>query len=189
MCSILRSIEFQRKRFDRTPLSPYQRRDFDVSELHDDTHEGTEKCLRTRVRNHAHTRLHTDSCTEIYTRTPGTDKKKQSNPPTCTESFASRSLGLASCFPCRHVAGFLQWCVRKNTSLIRYKRQPTRSHPSILPLLYNSALLLCPHATQRSHRDPKRSSAARLTRVCNCPRKAIAPTAQMGRSGSGTSLA
>ena len=45
-----------------------------------------------------------------------------------------------------------------------------------------------PTPPQRSQPNPKRSSVGRLTRVSNCPRKAIAPTAHMGRSGSGTSL-
>ena len=62
-------------------------------------------------------------------------------------------------------------------------------HATILPFyrpqLYNCTI---PTPPQRSHRNPIPSSAARSTRVSNCPRKAIAPTAHMGRSGSGTSL-
>ena len=43
-----------------------------------------------------------------------------------------------------------------------------------------------PTPPQRSRHNPEQSSVARFTRVSNCPRKVIAPTAHMGLSGSGT---
>ena len=78
------------------------------------------------------------------------------------------------------------WC-HANAAL---KHSTSHYHPSILHFatlqLYPTALPT--HPSQRSHRYHKRSSAARLTRVSTCPRKAIAPTARMDRSGSGMSL-
>ena len=124
-------------------------------------------------------------------------RQKQSDPPTCTDSFTLVSLDRVPSAPFRHVAEFLQWCARKFTSCVQSSISAMRTLPNTLSKLtlmlptFRSAL---PNFTdlhplpppQRSRRNPKRSSAARLTRVSNCPRKAIAPTVRMERSGSGT---
>ena len=170
---------------ERAP-SPYQGCDFEVSGLH----ESTAKCIRTRVGNQARTRLHAQSQADRHKNTR--HRQKQSNPPTCTDSFILVSLDRVPGAPFRHVDAPLQRCARKFTTPAydAINVDPRAVNIPFYPSqLYNSSLLLYSTLPQRSHRNPKRISAARLKRVSNCPRKVIAPAVHMGLSGSGTSQA
>ena len=190
-CSILRNVEIQNKRFERASPPPYQARDSGVS----GRHESTANCLHTQVGKHARTGLRAQLQVDRHKNTQ--HRQKQRNLPTYTDSFTLVSLDSVPSTICRHVAAFSQWCAQMSSShpqfrqhepcLIRYKRGPSRS---ILPLptFTTRPSYSAPTPPQRCHRNPKRSSAARLMLASHCPRKEIAPTAHIGRWGSGTSL-
>ena len=174
------------------PPSPYQGRESDISGLHG----STAKCLRTLVGNHAHTRL---TYKQINTRTHHTNKIR------AIHQHAQTRLPwyLWIAFPTILFGMLPRPCNGARANSNPQFRHITRTLPDMLstlpltlPTFRSTSLDFTTQSycfihipPQRSRRNPKRSSAALLTRVSNCPWKAIAPTVHMGRSGSGTSRA
>ena len=107
----------------RTPCNTSTQKETDLKECHH--RHSRVAILRTRdymkalqgvyARGSAtmHARDYAHSYKQIYSKTHDTNQQKQSNPPTCTDSFTLVSLEPVPSAPCRHVAEFLQWCVRK----------------------------------------------------------------------------
>ena len=90
--------------------SPHQARDSNIPVKN----ESAIKCLRTPVDNHARTSFRAQF--QADRRRITRHRQKQSNPPTCAESFTLESLDPFPSAACRHVAAFLQWCARMHMS-------------------------------------------------------------------------
>ena len=112
----------KRNRFEIMSQSPHQARDSNVSERH----ESATKWLRTRVDNHACTSFRAQF--QADRRRITRHRQKQSNLPTCAESFTLESLDPFPSAACRHIAALLQWCARMHIPDLQMRIPIPASH-------------------------------------------------------------